>query len=458
MKKVFAFICAMGIAAGASAQVKVSKTVAASNVAGMESVAINKEEAPLFKVKAMNAAKPSDLVYDTLGVYAWYSPEAQWGYTWFNYKFGPQVTADNLLSGHETIRFLYGSFMLPYNLGSGELGYYFPVGAGSWYADAAMYDVTESFIVGAATSLVTFPRVAELNKGQSMPFWFKVYDQNQISEQQVLTDHNALAGEAAARYTDVTYPTDPDVFHITDTAWIAEMPLFRDEATGEVLGAGDTMIWSSFNERIPVGDEFCLSVLFPSQDMQRDTNWNVTMSLDISAGPVTAEWPRAVYGVMRFPGQHHWRTALVDNPEQNNPDDWGYPEERIEGFIADESMQPNKHAAVFSMAAFNMFSDGGIEYEPYMLVVTCSEYVSNSPNTVDRYVQVAPVPAVDYVNITSSKNINRVEIYSLGGGLVKNQVVSGNEVTVNVSGLNSGMYIAKVYTESGVATKRIVVR
>ena len=81
MKKVFAFICAMGIAAGASAQVKVSKTVAASNVAGMESVAINKEEAPLFKVKAMNAAKPSDLVYDTLGVYAWYSPEAEWRFS-----------------------------------------------------------------------------------------------------------------------------------------------------------------------------------------------------------------------------------------------------------------------------------------------------------------------------------------------------------------------------------------
>ena len=70
---------------------------------------------------------------------------------------------------------------------------------------------------------------------------------------------------------------------------------------------------------------------------------------------------------------------------------------------------------------------------------------SSVENVAAEHVAVYPNPAVDVVNIEMASAINSVAVYSVSGAAVNADVnVNGNKATINVSGLASGMYIAKI--------------
>ena len=82
----------------------------------------------------------------------------------------------------------------------------------------------------------------------------------------------------------------------------------------------------------------------------------------------------------------------------------------------------------------------------------------NIPYTIlEEYTHIIPNPATDKVNIFSSFSIRKIEIYSLKGVKVKEEVVSNTSSTIDVSNLSEGIYLVKVYTPSGVATKKLVI-
>lgn len=70
---------------------------------------------------------------------------------------------------------------------------------------------------------------------------------------------------------------------------------------------------------------------------------------------------------------------------------------------------------------------------------------------------VYPNPAKDQVTIASSFNMERVELFNMLGQKVYENEVNGIATSVNVSNLNNGTYIVKIFTEAGLATKKIVV-
>ena len=110
------------------------------------------------------------------------------------------------------------------------------------------------------------------------------------------------------------------------------------------------------------------------------------------------------------------------------------------------------------MDSYSLIQGEFMGQEVNMWVSLVDEVSASSANKVDRYVEVSPVPAFDNVTFKSSNMLQRVEIYGMNGQVVKQQNVGAHEVTINVSELNAGMYIAKVYTEAGVATKKVIVR
>lgn len=65
-----------------------------------------------------------------------------------------------------------------------------------------------------------------------------------------------------------------------------------------------------------------------------------------------------------------------------------------------------------------------------------------------------PNPATDVVNIAYDKAIDQVEIYDVNGKLVKSY--GHVENTISVSGLATGNYMVKMYTEDGIITKTLV--
>ena len=67
---------------------------------------------------------------------------------------------------------------------------------------------------------------------------------------------------------------------------------------------------------------------------------------------------------------------------------------------------------------------------------------------------IYPNPATDFVTISTQENINKVEVYNVLGQLVYANEEGNNQVMVNVADFSNGVYVAKVYTNSGVSTKK----
>ncbi len=70
---------------------------------------------------------------------------------------------------------------------------------------------------------------------------------------------------------------------------------------------------------------------------------------------------------------------------------------------------------------------------------------------------VYPNPAYDVVNITAPTNVNKVEIFSLEGKMVKSDNLIGDtSVKVNVEGLAAGIYVLKVHADGQIHMSRII--
>lgn len=70
---------------------------------------------------------------------------------------------------------------------------------------------------------------------------------------------------------------------------------------------------------------------------------------------------------------------------------------------------------------------------------------------------VFPNPAKDEVMVASSLSMERVEIVNMLGQVVYSADVNGNSVKVNTAEMGAGNYVVKMYTEAGMATKKLVV-
>ena len=70
---------------------------------------------------------------------------------------------------------------------------------------------------------------------------------------------------------------------------------------------------------------------------------------------------------------------------------------------------------------------------------------------------VFPNPAKDEVMVASSLTMDRVEIVNMLGQVVYSADVNANSVKVNTAEMGAGNYVVKMYTEAGMATKKLVV-
>lgn len=76
---------------------------------------------------------------------------------------------------------------------------------------------------------------------------------------------------------------------------------------------------------------------------------------------------------------------------------------------------------------------------------------------VEALSYVYPNPAKDEVLVASSLSMEKVEIVNMLGQVVYSADVNGNSVKVNTSDFATGNYLVKMFTESGMATKKLVV-
>jgi hypothetical protein len=87
--------------------------------------------------------------------------------------------------------------------------------------------------------------------------------------------------------------------------------------------------------------------------------------------------------------------------------------------------------------------------------ITKVERQSNFEAEIYEGVKVYPNPVDNIININSSEEIIRVNLYNLSGQLLLTNGI-GLETKIDISDLSSGMYILRIETEDNIYTERIV--
>jgi hypothetical protein len=95
------------------------------------------------------------------------------------------------------------------------------------------------------------------------------------------------------------------------------------------------------------------------------------------------------------------------------------------------------------------------------LAVVCWESCVDCPAGIDvlneNGIVIAPNPATTALNVSAKSEIQSVAIYDVNGRLVQSVAVNGASASLNVSGMNHGLYLVSVTTNKGVYTKRVIV-
>lgn len=154
-----------------------------------------------------------------------------------------------------------------------------------------------------------------------------------------------------------------------------------------------------------------------------------------------------------------FRTALYDDP-RDGYDDWGTPE-----ILADyqQGLFTNADNFVPSEYFYNSYQPDIMwqgNPKPWIaLHVTCNDCgVVNVPEMENNQMTVYPNPATNNftVNLGNDEKAN-IQLFNIVGQQVYSETITGT-AQVNVSNLNSGIYMLKVNQNGKVYTTKVVVR
>lgn len=80
-----------------------------------------------------------------------------------------------------------------------------------------------------------------------------------------------------------------------------------------------------------------------------------------------------------------------------------------------------------------------------------------SIETAVAEISLIPNPATSKLVVNSNETIRSISIMDLKGQMVCNEVVNGNETTLNVQNIANGMYILNIVTDNGNITKKVAI-
>lgn len=417
MKKIMVLACALGLMGVASAQI---------NPAAMKGVELisKKSDQPLVVNHAGNQMRNDNPVLtDTVLTESTYTNQD--GYI--------GVIAGEMPGGAYNTP--YGSYWISHFFGSGEVGYVFNHTKNSYNYTVAQKRLMPGMrLTGAAMLMCRFP-----GRTDSAEVYFKAYTPDMIKNQKVLADFTA----EQLSYQEVNYPCDPELgiaSEKTKMPWLGYDGQFPEAILATAEFTNGVYLGEGANEYVAI------SVVMPA-----DTLYNISMLLNVSANnnPYTSEMKFSVFSVVDWQNQEMWYAEGSTTQE--------VAREKPSYFENDQ--QTNPRYSVIGLNAWKL-NDGTMPLNGEPQMRACYSYQADieSPNAYDVKVSVSPIPATDVVNVTAFSNIQKVELFNMAGSMVERVNGNGFEATLNVSELNSGVYVAKVYTDNGIATKKIVVR
>ncbi|MBC7641806.1 MAG: CotH kinase family protein [Flavobacterium sp.] len=91
-------------------------------------------------------------------------------------------------------------------------------------------------------------------------------------------------------------------------------------------------------------------------------------------------------------------------------------------------------------------------------VASFSNLANDYYNLNNASITIYPNPANHLVSITSSTAINKIEIIDVYGKLLKSENISSKDYTTDISSFSNGIYLLKIYNESGIQTNKLIKR
>ena len=86
------------------------------------------------------------------------------------------------------------------------------------------------------------------------------------------------------------------------------------------------------------------------------------------------------------------------------------------------------------------------------------ESVLGSPDEIRNNLQLFPNPTNGNVNISSATTIQSIEIYNVLGAKVYGQKINSKRSNVDISSLNSGVYLFRIKNTDGSSVVKKVVK
>ena len=110
---------------------------------------------------------------------------------------------------------------------------------------------------------------------------------------------------------------------------------------------------------------------------------------------------------------------------------------------------------LISAGSHTILKGSGSNYLFYMSIVYNSTGIVTMKDISDsNNIKLFPNPVTKNLSLTSILQINKVEVYNLSGILVKS--VDSKVTTIDLSSLNGGSYLVKVYTKEGYIIRKLI--
>ena len=120
------------------------------------------------------------------------------------------------------------------------------------------------------------------------------------------------------------------------------------------------------------------------------------------------------------------------------------------GSDASETLLPLSTLLVNGTTYYASQTINGIESSYRLPITVYSTTLSTNKYDLPN-LTTHPNPVKDFYNISNNEEINKVEVYNLLGQLLSSNTYNSNNVKIDFTALNSGLYFVKIHTEDKVA-------
>ncbi|MFK5855424.1 MAG: carboxypeptidase regulatory-like domain-containing protein [Bacteroidota bacterium] len=355
---------------------------------------------------------------------------------------------------------------------AGTTQLYWDLGAGpaAWDPDPYAWILLEGYqvFIEDIASDFTFDMEGYLEKPETNPIAlttgisyipYFTYDYSASPQDDALTAFDGILGEL-----DWVMDSYGNRLHNDNGVWYDNVGPMKPGAGYKIkMNTAATLTYPASAKKSATNGRVLLDPVHFVYNQGNAGEWTYTMYIntnDFEIGDELAAYSNDVLvGSMVIDSEEPWENDLnTFNQAINGGYDINTPIE----LVAWDASEGAQYSVIFEMENVNGSCYLGEVYPPglahFSYVNLYRGVVSVDENQVDNAVRVYPNPANTTLNIESVSNINQITVYNIHGALISATNVNAKTQQVDVSNFVTGTYLIQLHTDTGVITKRVIVK